>query len=204
MAFKDKDMKKTWYEIVNKCMKFRIPLPSKIYGDFSLKTHEVNNNDDPELVANEHFLRRTIKENFGSFHLSTESLIKYIFRGETEWYKSDLNRNLVLRLFLFNMKITVVLPESFFPLDHRCSELTCPVEGCCSKLKFSEVKWDTPRLLMRLNGENEVLIPAVYTCTKGHKITSIEAEFLELLPSYVQTRYSYSTNKSICLDTNDG
>ena len=73
----------------------------------------------------------------------------------------------------------------------------CPCDGCNENLLFHKVNWDFPRFVLCLNKSNEVVIPLVYKCKKGHSFRTIDPEYLELLPSLVQKRYAYSANDSV-------
>ena len=106
-----------------------------------------------------------------------------------------------LKVFLFNYKVTLVSPESYYS---GCS-MTCPHDGCDHPLNFLKVNWKWPRLVLGITAENEVVIPLVYQCSGPgkHKFKTIDPDYLAKLPTYVQSQYNYSTNDAIVFNSKD-
>ena len=133
--------------------------------------------------------------------LLVETLIDSCIGKNPDRFNSLSNYELVLKLFLYNCKITIVSPEAYYL---GCA-VRCPCERCNEQLLFQkvfqEVNWDFSRFVLGLNGSNEVLFALTYNCKNGHIYNKIDLQHLALLSTYVQKRYTYSSNDSLVVNS---
>ena len=190
--FEWKDVKSTFKAIATKLIKPYVVLPSKTrHGKLQPQQPSLFPQDDVP------FYRQLLKTTKGVIDLPVETLIDSCIGTNPDRFNSPSNCELVLKLFLYNCKITIVSPETYYP---GCA-VRCPCEGCNEQLLFQKVNWDFPRFVLGLNRSNEVLFALTYKCKNGHICKTIDPQYLALLPTYVQKRYTYSSNDSLVVNS---
>lgn len=189
VKFSWKQVKQTWSNIGKRLIKPYIVTPSKTrFGVL-----------DPLLSTSTHHLASLLQSTKGVLDLPTDSVIENMFKDKS-WYKFEENRELCLRLFLFNLPLSVVLPETYYD---SCSQ-KCPHENCSENLVFKDILWDEPKLVQGITKENSVIFECHYVCKYGHLFRTTSSEYVKNLPSYVQKRYPYISNGKTTLNANDG
>ena len=189
-VFEYKDFSSTIGLVAKTLIRPFVPLPSKTKVGTLVEAV-------PSVVApspSYDYLKENLKFTKGSLHLPPCSLLDLIFERRANWHEDADSRLLALKVFLYcDTKITLISPESWYD---GCS-VDCPKCDDRSRLVFAGVNYDTPKVVMGLTQENEVVITVKYKCEKRkHTFTSLDPQYRELLPPAVQARYPYYVTSS--------
>ena len=194
-SFSWQDVKGTFAHLAIRLIKPHVVLPSKTkHGELEPQMGR--------LDLKKSFLSDLLQNTKGILDLPSETVLKHLLQSsKPETFKDESSCMLALKVFLFNYKITIVSPETYYS---GCS-MTCPHEGCDHPLYFLKVNWDFPRLVLGVTAQNEIVIPLTYVCSGPgkHRYKTIDPEYLRNLPSLVQSRYNYSTNNAIVFNSRD-
>ncbi len=197
------EVQNTWKQIIQKVIKPHVQLPSRNKrGTIDASQPSLHFGPINEDVS---FLKGLLKHNKGQFNKHISKLILLLgtidlppetilslYYGQTNFHNLDGAPSFALKVFLYNFRFTVVSPESFFgPLDLKCP--TCKKCDREEPLRFWKHGFDRPKLCMGMFEDNEVLIPMVYKCRKGHTLNTLQPEFLSQLPGHIAVNYHFLT-----------
>ena len=183
-----KDVKSLWSYLAKKLIKPYVRLPSK---------SKVSSLEPETQTIVESFMKNYLLSTKGVLDLPVETLLEKLGKSDLKTFCFEENCEFTKKLILLNYKITLVSPESYYD----CGEISCPHDGCNEKLRFQQVQWDYPRLVLGITEKNEVVIPLLYKCSNHGSFSTIDSDFISTLPSYVQKKYHFNANKAIVFNS---
>ena len=191
-----KDVSSFYQKVGNKLIKPHIRLPSKSKHG-ALEAQQ-------QFLKKPGFLATELAYHNGVLNIPTERLIDELLPGSgTGRFDTESACDDVLKSFLYNTEFTLLCPEIYFK---NCA-VFCPHPECNStpgkkcSLLFQKVAWTSPRLVLGITVQNQVVFPCVYGCAKGHTLNTMQPEYLELLPSIVQRKYPFARNSAIVVNS---